>query len=143
MLRRQPTEIHLHAEEYLYPRQRAENINTAFIARTRWTRLMLLRLQKYDRAGLDEKEIFMLLRQEFNAPNSMEELRQERSFLMIGPMQNGFWIPAIEEIVVELSKRGANAQQISMELSKEHERPPSWMEVYRKMQQMKLDGVIE
>lgn len=74
----------MHAEEYRRPIQRAETINTGFVCRTRWTRSMLLRLQKLDRSDLDETEIFMLLRHEFNAPATMEELRQERLFLMIG-----------------------------------------------------------
>lgn len=64
-------------------------------------------------------------------------------FWHAGPTRDGFWIPAIENFVIELSKRGADAQQISKELFREHERPPSWAETYRKMQQLKLDGIIE
>ncbi|KAI4256309.1 MAG: hypothetical protein LQ352_002143 [Teloschistes flavicans] len=132
------------AEEYLTPSQRAEKINTSFICSTRWTKLMLLRMQQLDRSGLNEGEIFMHLRAEFNAPATVEELQQERAFSKMEPTtQIGFWNSAMENMVIELNRRGVNAQAITKELWKVHRKPASWTETYRKMQQMKLDGTID
>lgn len=94
MLRKQPTEIRMSAEEYLTPSQRAEKINTSFICSTRWTKLMLLRMQQLDRSGLNEGEIFMHLRAEFNAPATVEELQQERAFSKMGEGAHLFVMPS-------------------------------------------------
>ncbi|KAL8694133.1 MAG: hypothetical protein Q9218_001186 [Villophora microphyllina] len=143
MFRGRPTVIRLTANECLSPSQRGDAINNGFICETYWTKLMLLRLQQLDHSGLAETDIFIRLREEFNAPAAIEELRQERAFLKIGPTKGAFWTPAMEKYVIESSKQGKNAQEITKELLEVKKRPALWTETYRKIQQLKLDGIID
>lgn len=49
----------------------------------------------------------------------------------------------MEEMVIDLNGQGMNVKDVTGELLRVYKRPASWTETYRKMQQLKLDGVIE
>ncbi|KAL8728163.1 MAG: hypothetical protein Q9181_005437 [Wetmoreana brouardii] len=138
-----PTQIRPSADEYLSPSQRSKIMSNWIVYKTHWTQSMLLRLQELDHSGVTDMEILMDLRECFNAPAAVKEIWQERAFLKMGPRTDATWTSAMVHKVIDLSGRGMNAQQITEELLRVHQRPASWAETYRKMQVLKLEGLIE
>ncbi|KAL8704109.1 MAG: hypothetical protein Q9201_002723 [Fulgogasparrea decipioides] len=138
-----PTHIRPSAEEYLSPSQRSKIVSNWIVYKTHWTQSMLLRLQELDHSGLTDMEILIALRECFDAPATVKEIWQERAFLKTGPRTDATWTSAMVQKLIDLSGQGMNAQQITEELLRVYQRPASWAETYRKMQVLKLDGVIE
>lgn len=76
-----PTQIRLTAAEYLSPIQRNELTIRGSAFGTNWTRDMLLRLQQLSQSGLEDATILTMLKEEFNGPETVAEITQERVFM--------------------------------------------------------------
>lgn len=49
----------------------------------------------------------------------------------------------MEETVAELYEQGFNAQDLTEVMMRRFQRPSNWSETYRKIQELKLAGVVE
>ncbi|KAI4235718.1 MAG: hypothetical protein L6R40_006407 [Gallowayella cf. fulva] len=167
MLRHKPTQIRPTIHEYLSPSRRREVFTSGYAYETHWTRDMLLRLKELGHTGLSDKDVLAALQKEFGKPHAVEEIWQERVLLVIGeegnyiaatsylsrrsavlnlsvgPRTDGTWNTPMEEKVIEMVKSGKNATEITAELFRVYHRPRSWTETYRKMQELKLNGLVE
>lgn len=59
-----------------------------------------------------------------------------------GPRKHATWTLIMEEKVIELCQQGLNARDITREMMKEYGTPNNWTETCRKIQQLKLAGVV-
>ncbi|KAL9014740.1 MAG: hypothetical protein Q9173_000619 [Seirophora scorigena] len=138
-----PTQIRPTVAEYLSPSERSYTLTDGTAFDTKWTRRMLQRLQSLSRSSLEDTTILAALKEEFDAPKTVEEIIQERAFLATGPKQDATWTEAMEETVVELYEQGFNAQDLTEVMMRRFKRPSNWTETYRKIQQLVLAGVVE
>ncbi|KAI4151565.1 MAG: hypothetical protein L6R39_001993 [Caloplaca ligustica] len=136
-----PTQIRLTAAEYLSPIQRNELTIRGSAFGTNWTRDMLLRLQQLSQSGLEDATILTMLKEEFNGPETVAEITQERVFMAMRPKE-AFWTQGMVETVVELYEQGFNTKDLMEVLMRRFKRPSNWTEVYRKIQELKLLGLL-
>ncbi|KAI4172290.1 MAG: hypothetical protein LQ348_006801 [Seirophora lacunosa] len=76
-----PTQIRPTLTEYLSPSERSYTLTEGTAFDTKWTRRMLQRLQSLSRYSLEDTTILATLKEEFGAPETVEEIVQERAFL--------------------------------------------------------------
>lgn len=79
-----PTQIRPTLTEYLSPSERSYTLTEGTAFDTKWTRRMLQRLQSLSRYSLEDTTILATLKEEFGAPETVEEIVQERAFLATG-----------------------------------------------------------
>ncbi|KAL8838204.1 MAG: hypothetical protein Q9170_002247 [Blastenia crenularia] len=79
-----PTQIRFAIGEHVPRNPSTENMTGAHIYGTQWTKPMLERLQQLNNSGLDDVSILRRLKEQFGLPEMIEEIWQERSFLVMG-----------------------------------------------------------
>ncbi|KAL8748636.1 MAG: hypothetical protein Q9184_007172 [Pyrenodesmia sp. 2 TL-2023] len=109
--------------------------------RTRWTKPQLQRMIALKQSGMTNQEIFQTMKQEFGRPQTIGEINTELHFLNKGPRDDK-WNPAMDQRVKQLYDQGMDSKDITTELFHEFAKPDMWQETYRKIQQMKLQGLI-
>ncbi|KAL8680823.1 MAG: hypothetical protein Q9186_003001 [Xanthomendoza sp. 1 TL-2023] len=117
---------------------------SSMAGRSIWTRSMLHWLLVWGQAGVAPQEILWRLQRWFGKPMYVGEVVAEYCMLRSGPKPSQ-WTPRMEERIKEYLSQGMNVNDITTELFHEFAKPDSgyWQETYRKIQEMRLEGVVE
>ncbi|KAL8886509.1 MAG: hypothetical protein Q9192_006471 [Flavoplaca navasiana] len=112
--------------------------------RTRWTRPMLQLLIDLGQSGATPQQMLARLRAMYGKPRWVGEVVAEYAHLRTGPKPSQ-WTPAIETRLKQYLARGMDVNDITTELFHEFAKPDSgyWQETYRKIQEMRLEGVVD
>ncbi|KAL8996140.1 MAG: hypothetical protein Q9169_004287 [Polycauliona sp. 2 TL-2023] len=112
--------------------------------RTKWTRSMLQLLIDLGQQGFTPQEMLGRLKERFGKPVYVGEVVAEYAHLRTGPKSNQ-WTPAMEVRVKQYLVKGMDVNDMTTELFHEFAKPESgyWQETYRKVQEMRLEGVVE
>ncbi|KAL8820227.1 MAG: hypothetical protein Q9223_001519 [Gallowayella weberi] len=112
--------------------------------RSVWTRPMYHWLLTWGQAGIPPAEVLRRLQERYGKPMYIGEVVAEYKMLRAGPKPDQ-WTPHMEQRIKQYLSRGMSINDITTELFHEFAKTDSgyWQETYRKIQEMRLEGVIE
>ncbi|KAL8671008.1 MAG: hypothetical protein Q9168_004479 [Polycauliona sp. 1 TL-2023] len=118
---------------------------SSMAGRTTWSRSMLQLLIDMGQQGLSPQQMLGRLQGRFGGkPKYVGEVVAEYAHLRTGPKPSQ-WNLAMEARLKQYLAEGMDVNDITTELFHEFAKPDSgyWQETYRKVQEMRLEGVIQ